>query len=138
MYLVGLEYNDWLKSQGANTQRGYADYQQEMVGVSKTWKRVEHTVSPYIVGAGAMIGGAAVCFSGAELFGVSLAAVPETSGLSIITMGASIPLMALGSGQMLWGTSVVINQTNILLGTHIPSPSDYLPENYFPRYPSEH
>jgi len=138
MYLVGLEYNDWLRTQGASTRRGYADYQREMVGVSKMWMRVEHTVSPYIVGAGAMVGGAVVCYSGAVLWSVSLGVVPETFGLSIITMGASIPVMALGSGQMLWGTSVVINQTNILLGTHIPSPSDYLPEDYFPRYPSEH
>jgi RHS repeat-associated protein len=34
MYLVGLEYNDWLKSQGAGTRRGYADPYREMLRVA--------------------------------------------------------------------------------------------------------
>jgi len=102
------------------------------------WRRVEHTISPYLVGSSAVIAGSASFGAGFTLFGASVLALPETCGLSVITAGASFPVMLFGSAQVVWGVSVVINQTNILFETHIPSPSDKLPEEYFPRYPSAH
>jgi len=102
------------------------------------FSRMKHPILPYVVGSSAVISGTGTFYTGLVTFGVSIAAFPETGGLSLIATGASVPVMGLGLYQATWGASVVINQTNILFGTHIWSPSDSLPEKWFPLYPSEH
>jgi RHS repeat-associated protein len=104
--------------------------------IGEYWVYVEHTVSPYVVGAASIFAGSVVASAGAVLTTVSVMGVPETFGISAIGIPAGLAGVAAGEYLNMFGTTVIINQTNNLFGTNIPSLSDY--SDLFPAYPPSH
>jgi RHS repeat-associated protein len=100
------------------------------------WVPVEHFLSPFVVGGGAIISGAFVGTSGAVLTATSVAVIPETFGLSTVGIPIGVSLVAAGEYQVMFGTTTIINHVNNLIGTDIPSLSDY--SRLFPAFPPGH
>jgi hypothetical protein len=104
--------------------------------IGEYWVAVEHAVSPFVIGTSSIISGAFVGTAGVLLTTVSVAAVPETFGLSAIGIPAGVFLVSAGEYQVMFGTTTLLNHLNNLFGTDVPTLSDY--SELFPAFPPGH
>jgi RHS repeat-associated protein len=103
--------------------------------IGNWWASFEHFTAPFVVGGSAIISGAAVATSGLVLTGAIFAAAPESFGLSLLAAPAGLAVTGAGFYTIGFGTTAIMNHTNNLLGTHMPTLSDY---GVYPDWPPKH
>lgn len=95
---------------------------------------VEKPLARAAIASAAIGTGAVVATGGMIATGAAVAAVPATSGISLVLVPGGLITTAGGFYLIGLGTDMSVNEINGLLGTQLPGPNDVAP-SLFPRLP---